>query len=54
MKYERNRHDCNVYITLLCFYKGYGYCNHNFVEVSKVKIYVYNAFWSFQLQEYCA
>ena len=53
MKYERNRHDCSVYITLLCFYKGYGYCNHNFVEAAKVKIYIYNSFWSFQLQEYC-
>ena len=52
MKYKRNRHDCNVYLTPLCFYKGYGYCNYNCVQVVKVEIYVYSSFWSVQLEDY--
>ena len=46
MKYEKKRLDCNVYLTLLYFYKGYGYCNYNFVQVVKVKKYVYSSFWN--------
>ena len=39
MKHDSNRHDCNVFLTLLNFYKGYGYGSYNCVQVVKVKIY---------------
>ena len=33
----KKKHDWNVYLGLLCFYKGYGYCNYNCVQVVKIK-----------------
>ena len=51
MKCERNRHYCNVYLTLSCIYKGYGYCNYNCAEEVKVKIYVYSSSWSVQPED---
>ena len=52
MKYERNMHDCNAYLKLLYFCKGYGYCNYNYEQVVKVKIYVFSFFWSVHLEVY--
>ena len=35
-----------MFTNTIMFLQGYGYCNYNFVQVVKVKKYVYSSFWN--------
>ena len=45
MKYEKKGLTA-MFTNTIMFLQGYGYCNYNFVQVVKVKKYVYSSFWN--------